>query len=247
MEPREYQPARVDMNPWKNDIHHAGNGAAADPGPCRCLTQSFIRWLLLPQVLAAVLLLTGCSAKIGVTRYFLLEYQPATTNAALKAAGTLPYRVQVLTFKIPRSFDSIRIIARYSSHQINYYRYSLWAVRPQVAVADLLVQHINSYGLFRDCQREFLDERPDYEISGEILQIERFESEAYAAAHLRMSLVLTDYNSGDKLVEHAFDREVPVPSLDMTIFAKAVSDIVAAESEAFLEKVAAYFAAPAGQ
>lgn len=191
--------------------------------------------------MTACALLAGCAKQSLETSYYLIEFTPTASNPKLALKTSFPYRVQVLNFKIPRSYDSIRIIARFSSHQINYYRYSLWAVRPQVAVADLIVQQVNAYRLFKDCQREFLDERPDYEITGEITQIERFESENYFAAHLKAELDLYDYNDKDILVSHEFDREVPIPAGNMTIFAKAVSDLLAEESEAFLVKVADHF------
>ncbi|MDP8240163.1 MAG: ABC-type transport auxiliary lipoprotein family protein [Candidatus Hatepunaea meridiana] len=192
----------------------------------------------------AALLIAGCTRQTLVTSYYLLEYQPSPNNNQLILDKPIPFRVQVRNFKIPRSYDSIRIIARFSSHQINYYRYSLWAVRPQIAVADLLVQHINSYHLFKDCQREYLEERPEYEITGEILQIEKFDNEQYSAAHLRMSFDLYDYDSKDRLVNHTFDREIPTPTESMTIFAKVISDIVEEETEIFLSKVVEYFYPP---
>jgi len=185
--------------------------------------------------------LIGCTKQLLVTTYYLLDYQPDCSNENLCLEKPIPYRVQVLNFKIPRSFDSIRIIARFSSHQINYYRYSLWAVRPQIAVADLLVQHINAYHLFQQCQREFLEERPEYEITGEIFQIEMFESEKYTAPHLKMTLELYDRINNKRLVKHEFDRESPIPSDNKTIFAKALSDIINQETEMFLVKVVEYF------
>lgn len=189
-----------------------------------------------------VLLILGCAKPQLVTRYYLIEYTPKPLNPKLRLADPLPYRVQVRNFKIPRAYDSARIIARYSAHQINYHRYSLWAVRPQVAVADLLVSHINTYRLFKDCQREFLGERPHYEITGEIQQIERFESPVYTAAHLRMRFELYDYDTVELKVWHECDREVTVP-VSMEIFAKAISDIVQEEAETFLIKVVNFFQA----
>jgi len=194
-------------------------------------------------VLTSCFLLAGCfgSKKQLETSYYLIEFVSSRSNPKLIRETPIPYKVQVLNFKIPRSYDSIRIIARYSSHQIDYFRYSLWAVRPYVAVADLLVQQINTYHIFKDCQREFLDERPNYEISGEVSQIERFESASYSAAHLKMEYVLYDFDTRDILLRHKFDREVAVPAGNMSIFAKAVSDMVQEESETFLVDVVAYF------
>lgn len=201
------------------------------------------RGWVLALLLAA--LMAGCTRQVLVTTYYLLDYRPATTNAALLQGKPLPHRVQVLNFKIPRSFDSLRIIGRFSSHQINYYHYSLWAVRPQQAAADLLTQHINSYNLFQECAREFLNAQPDFEITGEIQQIEKYESEAYIAAHLKMSFELYDRATNLRVVMHEFDREVPLPDNNMTIFAKALSDILNQEAEVFLVKVVEYFNPPA--
>ncbi len=188
--------------------------------------------------------LSGCTRQILLTSYYLIEYQPRTTNQNLILEKPLPYLVQVRNFKIPRSYDSIRIIARYSSHQINYYRYSLWAVRPQIAIADLMVQHINAYRIFKNCQREFLQERPQYEITGKILQIERYESDQYSAAHLKVQISLYDYETNEILVNHTFDREVPIPQEKMTIFAKAISDVISVETEIFLEQTIEFFIPP---
>lgn len=188
-----------------------------------------------------LLLVAGCSQQVLVTTYYLLDYRPTVANPKLMLDKPLPFTAQVRNFNIPRSFDSIRIIARFSTHQINYYRYSLWAVRPQIAVADLLVQHINSYGIFTSCQREFLDERPDLEITGEIFQIEKYESEKYAAAHLKMVFELYDREKNKRLVTHAVDDETPIPPDNMTIFAKALSDIINMEAEVFLEKIVDHF------
>ncbi len=198
-------------------------------------------WVVL-FLLAAIL--TGCTRQILVTTYYLLDYRPVTANPELLLKKPIPHRVQVLNFRIPRSFDSLRIIGRFSSHQINYYHYSLWAVRPQQAAADLLMQHINAYNLFQECAREFLNAAPDFEITGEIQQIEKFESEAYIAAHLKMSFELYDRKSNERVVMHEFDREVPLPDNNMTIFAKALSDILNQEAEIFLVKVAQHFNPP---
>ena len=200
-----------------------------------------MRKLSFIALMVVVLLILGCSRQALVTTYYLLDYYPSTDNEKLRLDQPIPHTVQVVNFKIPRSFDSIRIIARYSSHQINYFRYSLWAVRPQIAAADLLVQHINAYPLFDKCQREFLEERPEYEISGEIFQIERYDSEKYSSAHLKMNFEFYDRDNNELLIRHPFDRENEIPKGNMAIFAKAISDIINEEAEIFLEKISLYF------
>ncbi|MFC2150573.1 ABC-type transport auxiliary lipoprotein family protein [Calditrichota bacterium] len=195
-------------------------------------------------VTIAILVLAGCTRHVLQTSYYLLEYQPRQNIKKLIVKKPLPYSVEVRSFKIPRSYDSIRIIARYSSHQIDYYRYSLWAVRPQIAIADLIMQHVNTYKLFKSCQREFLEERPQYEITGEIQQIERYDNEGFSAAHLKARIDFIDYETNELIVSHEFDRELKIPPENMTIFAKAVSDMISDETNQFLEKVVDHFIPP---
>ena len=200
-----------------------------------------MRKISLISMLIVVVFIIGCGRQALVTTYYLLDYYPSPDNEKLILTDPIPHKVQVMNFKIPRSFDSIRIIARYSSHQINYFRYSLWAVRPQIAAADLLVQHINAYRLFEQCQREFLEERPEYEITGEIFQIERYDSEKYSSAHLKMNFEFYDRENNNLLIRHPFDRDNEIPKGNMAIFAKAISDIINEEAEIFLEKIALHF------
>ncbi len=193
---------------------------------------------------AVMLSLLSCAPARMETKYYLIDYTPDSDSKNFTIKKPFPYKTIVTTFNIPRSFDKIRIVARYSSHQINYYRYSLWAVKPQIAIADLLVQHINSYNIFEKCQREFLDSAPDYEINGKILQIERYDSEDYTAAHLKMDFELYASDDSQLLLRHEFDRELPIHAEKgekMPIFAKAISDIVQSEADIFLRDVVDYF------
>jgi hypothetical protein len=61
-----------------------------------------------------------------------------------------------------------------------------------------------------------------------------------------MSFNFKDYDRNELLVMHELDREVQIPPEQMTIFAKALSDLVAEEAENFLVKVVAHFQAEMG-
>lgn len=198
---------------------------------------SLLRYFLTIWGFALLLSVASCTRVSVETSYYLIDYRPLPTNPKLKLKQPLPYRAQVLTFKIPRSYDSIRIIARLSTHQISYYRYSLWAVRPQVAIADLLVQHLKVYRIFQQTEREFLNERPNYEITGAIDQIEIFASEQYTAAHLKGRMECYEYETAELKVIHDFNTEIQIPEGNITMFAKAISDIIHMEAELFFDKI----------
>ena len=189
----------------------------------------------------AWLLFTECATKAIRPQYYILDYRPVLRDSTLTVDPPFPYKVQVNTMKIPRTFDRVSVVVRYSAHRLDYYRYNLWAIRPQITISDLIANHISEYGIFSKCQREFLEERPDYVITGTILAIEKFDNESYTAAHLAMKLYLRSYEGYDNLLVHEFDREAEMPVFRMELFAKKLSDILREEVDNFIRKMIVYF------
>jgi len=187
------------------------------------------------------IIISSCATKTIQPKYYILDYRPVLRDSSLTVKKPFPYKVQVQTMKIPRTFDRVSIVVRYSAHRLDYYRYNLWAIRPQVIVSDLIADHISRYRIFKKCQREFLEERPDYEIIGTIEAIEKFDNEAYTAAHFAMKLYLRTYDGYENLISHEFDREEEMPVFRMELFAKKLSDILEEEVNHFIRKIIDYF------
>jgi len=202
--------------------------------------RSYITFLYIVLIIFIFFWLS-CSTKAIYRQYFILDYRPVLQDSTLKIEVPLPYKVQVQTMKIPRTFDRVGIVVRYSTHQLDYYRYQLWAIRPQIIVSDLIARHISNYNVFQSCQREFLEERPDFEIIGIIDAVEKFDNEAYTAAHLAMKLYLRTYDSYENILSHEFDREEEMPVFRMELFAKKLSDILREEVDVFIGEIIDYF------
>lgn len=196
---------------------------------------------LVPITLFLSLLIYSCATKAIQPKYYILDYQPVLRDSSLMVEKPFPYKVQVQTMKIPRTFDRVSIVVRYSAHRLDYYRYNLWAIRPQITISDLITDHISRFGLFKKCQREFLEEKPDYEIIGTIEAIEKFDHEQYTAAHLALKLYLRTYDGYDNLLIHEFDRTEEMPVFQMELFAQKLSDILEEEVNQFIRKMIVYF------
>jgi len=200
--------------------------------------RSFLKIIL---ILFLTVIIYSCATKTIQPKYYILDYRSVHRDSTLTVEKPFPYKVQVQTMKIPRTFDRVSIVVRYSAHRLDYYRYNLWAIRPQVIISDLIADHISRYGIFKQCQREFIEERPDYEIIGYIEAIEKFDNEAYIAAHLAMKLYLRTFDGYENLLTHEFDREEEMPVFRMELFAKKLSDIVEEEVNHFIRKIIDYF------
>ena len=199
-----------------------------------------IKYILINLFLMSFFL-GGCTTKAIHPKYYILDYRPVLRDSTLTTKTYFPYKVQVQTMKIPRTFDRVNIVVRYSAHRLDYYRYNLWAIRPQIIISDLIARQISSYEIFLKCQREFLEEPPDYEIIGTIEAIEKFDNESYTAAHLAITLHLRTYDGYENLLLHEFDREVEMPVFRMELFAKKLSKILRDEIDIFIRKMINYF------
>ncbi|MBN2090502.1 membrane integrity-associated transporter subunit PqiC [candidate division KSB1 bacterium] len=174
-------------------------------------------------------------------KYYLLDYPGVAQDSLMFNKPPFPYKLQVQTMKLNRTYDRTNIVVRFSAHQIDYYRYSLWAIKPQIIISDLINQQIQANRIFIKCEREFLDENPDYEVIGYINSIERFHNEAFNAAHLAMTLNLRRSDDFEIILKHQFDRQEELSNPDMTYFAKKMGDILREEVDKFLPLIVNYF------
>jgi ABC-type uncharacterized transport system auxiliary subunit len=192
-------------------------------------------------VLTFLILVNNCSQSTIQRQYYLLDYPGVVRDSSMVMLVPFPVKVMVQTLKLPRTYDRTNIVVRYSAHQIDYYRYRYWAIKPQIMISDLIARQLQSYRLFLKCEREFLDENPDYEIIGYINAFEKFHNEAFIAAHLSITLYLRRSDDFTLLIKHEFERQEQLYQDDMAYFAKKMSDILREEVVIFTHKMIKYF------
>ncbi len=186
-----------------------------------------------------VILIISCTKRY-IARYYILDYNPQI-NVESQFEKPFPYNLQVKEFKIDRTYDNSRIVVRQSAHEVYYDRSSLWATRPQVAITDLLINHINKLKMVKKCEKTFLEEKPDYIISGTIHSIEKYQSDRYTRADLKISLYLMDTQKNQIVLNYTIEKYIPLYTNKMSFFAKKISDTLNEEFNVFLAKVINYF------
>lgn len=186
-----------------------------------------------------VILIISCTKRY-IARYYILDYNPQI-NVESQFEKPFPYNLQVKEFKIDRTYDNSRIVVRQSAHEVYYDRSSLWATRPQVAITDLLINHINKLKMVKKCEKTFLEEKPDYIISGTIHSIEKYQSDRYTRADLKISLYLMDTQKNQIVLNYTIEKYIPLYTNKMSFFAKKISDTLNEEFNVFLAQVINYF------
>jgi len=181
----------------------------------------------------AVIMFAGCFGSSGKKHYYRIYYRP---NPARVQQITATVRVK--TFDIDKVYRRYNLVYRTSPYEIFYYPNHYWASRPEDMITDLVYTHLKEAGLFSDLILK-LDKTPTYEISGEIIEIDQFDSGDRWYAHLVAVVNLKEFSTGKILVSHRIDarREVFSPEPVQTV--RAFGEILEKEIETFIQKVAA--------
>ena len=189
-----------------------------------------------------ILFLAGCSKQV-YRNYYLIDYVPYRSSIFRKKYR-FPYRVVVKNLEISSLYDHSKIVIRRSMHRIQYDSDSIWPIRPQYAIRDLIIKHLRVINLFQEVDKEFLNVKPDYAVVGTIYAIEYYSNPEHKIrkASLEMKLTLQNYETGKPLVNHEYRRSVDLLDDNMNFFVKAISDIVLKENTLFFKKLEEYFA-----
>jgi ABC-type uncharacterized transport system auxiliary subunit len=176
-----------------------------------------------------------------IRKYYVLDAQVGVNLATLGLSTPLPFKVGIRDFRVAKAFDQTSMAVRTASHEVNYYAYHLWAVRPGVAIAELMNHLINQSGLFQSCSLDYMPD-VDYILTGTVDQIERSQEKGEGAAHVRATLDLIDVKTELPVLQHPFDRQSELKKKkDANQLAETISELLRQETEAFIREMAAYF------
>lgn len=188
-------------------------------------------------------LLFCCACTVStVNEYYLIAYRPRIKSSLLgkKLKYPLPYVVEVHDLELNRVYDRVSIVVRKSLHKMTYSEKHKWAARPHQTVRELLISHINAYGMFNECRKVFLARRADFHITGRIDNIEKYDSPQFSFAFIDLSLYFRDKQQ-TLIFKHRIRREARMRNNSTAFFVKQVSDILKSEIGIFIGKMVKYF------
>ncbi len=172
---------------------------------------------------AAAMTLAGCvtlRAPAPKFQDYRLAYPPPAAERA-----PLPIVLRVAPFTTAALYAGDAIAYREATHSIGHYVYHRWATDPAAMVADLLTRDLVAARTYRAVQRRPSALRNDYELGGEIEEIEeQLGSSCQAHLQLRAILVRVARPGSDPVV---FQRSY---SGDEPCVADDPNDLVAAMS-----------------
>ncbi len=191
------------------------------------------RSLLFLFLLLCTLVLDACSKKQIIRQYYVIELPQVTK---VPETEQLNYNVDVRNFRVGQAFDQTRIAVRTDSHELNYYYYHHWAVKPSQAVADVVYEYLEQTNLFTRTFRGF-SYSPDYLVTGEVKSLERVQKNNSWYARIDIRLELIDAENELSVVEDETDLSRALDGKSMNEFAIVSSQLVLQASQAFFDKV----------
>jgi ABC-type uncharacterized transport system auxiliary subunit len=179
---------------------------------------------LISIFLILVAIILGCARPLH-RHHYILNYVPGFFEK--RGGKSYPKTIRLRPLEIEKLYARPNIVYRENPFKVDFYPDHLWAVRPADMITDLIFNHLESVRLVETLVRR-LDEKgtPDYELSGTIFAIEEYNSSDLWYAHLRISMVLTDFRTGRAVYSRMFSLTREVTTKTPLAVVKALSEII---------------------
>ena len=177
-------------------------------------------------VLAAVaaLCLCSCSSR-GMRENVFLFFEPSVYTPVLpgKALKAYPFKVQVKRFKIDPLYDNQKVVTRHTDFSVTFARHGEWALRPQTAASDLLVEYLKANFSIKAMREGATEELPDLIISGEMRAVEEDLRGEERAATLALTIKMTRARNDEVLFEETLRKSRPCEEYGYAALAREFS------------------------
>lgn len=190
-------------------------------------------------VVGLALLMAGCFAKVNENSYYLLDYVP-TPPAARLAKGPYAVDLRIKDFDVAEAYRRNNIVYRQSPHELRFYSYELWAVKPEYLVTDMVYRHLESARLFRNVARTMEMEEPEYVLSGQVTALEEYDNKDEWYAHLAMGMTLQHTRTRQVVWSRHWDYRKKVRQLQPVFVVRELSsllEVVVDEAVASMDSV----------
>lgn len=190
------------------------------------------------SIIPIILVLTGCmSEKTIVMKYYVLDNPAEQYTHGFDSGRVIKGVCEVEETEINPVLETNQIINRSNSHEITYYKYHQWAIRPSIAVMEIVQNHLESSGVFENVYSRHRRSIPDYRFVTSLHRLEVIENNESFSAHVKLEYSIIDNTNDQVLLIHQTDRTSALTAKDLNLFVREVSNIIYQELNAFIAKI----------
>ncbi len=184
------------------------------------------------------LISSGCLSRKSVpARYYNLEY-PADVEVNINnATEPLDYSCLINPIEVYPAFAGSQIAIRENSHQIRYFSFNHWAVRPEQSFIYLMPEFLNGHDIFKTLYTPSLYTESDFTIETLVYHLELIEEGKEYHVHLNLKFSLNDNQTGEEILNHRADRKHLIEERNLNLFAAVVSEIFIEELGIFSNSI----------
>jgi ABC-type uncharacterized transport system auxiliary subunit len=181
-------------------------------------------WRLLLGICLLPLFLSSCffGGRTPDTRYYLLSYLPVVDSTRTPH----PYNIRLREFEIAEAYRKPQLVYRQSPHELQYYNYHQWAIKPERLVTEATSAHWAASRVFQSVQTQIQDSEADFILDGMVEAIEEYDHQERWYAHLSLRLSLLSGRDGRKVWTERYDFRTPVETQEPVQVVRALSAIL---------------------
>ncbi|RMD86264.1 MAG: hypothetical protein D6813_15160 [Calditrichaeota bacterium] len=194
------------------------------------------------------LFLGGCLGRKEVFyKYYLVEFPTVRDSTLSKNYTNSKFSCEILPVEIHPAYSSTRIAVRMNSHELDYFAYHRWAVRPAELFVLTAENYLRESHLFASVSTQIRRRLPEFQVKIKIQQLEAIQQDKKFSAHLNLELQLLETTSGEILITEKSNSIQPLPENDLNLFASTISQIYLHTLNRFAEKISSYFQSTSSQ
>lgn len=155
-------------------------------------------------------------------RSYRLDYAPPV----LDGLAPLPVTLRIAPLSANAVYDRLAIVYRDDPYSTGTYLADRWGASPGQMLGDLLARDFASSGLYRAVQQGPSVVGSDYQLGGQIEELEEREVAGACAAHARLRFLLIRTAAGSTppvLLQATYEESEPCVCADVRAFVAAMS------------------------
>ncbi len=186
------------------------------------------------------LIISGCLGRRDMpVRYYIIDYPAGVQLNIDDIAGPVQKSCLINVVEIYPAYSTNQIAIRENTHEIRYFAFNQWAVRPEESFAKIIVNLINDHNIFESVQTNAFYPEPDYILETTIYHLELVEEDNDHHARLNLTYRLTDGQTGQEILNHHADRKHLLEEKNLNLFASTISEMFIEELGVFTNSILA--------
>ena len=191
-------------------------------------------------VLTVILIVSGCLGRRDMpVRYYIIDYPASLQINIDDVSEPIPKSCLLNNVEIYPAYSTNQIALRENTHEIRYFAFNQWAVRPEQSFTAIMTNFINDHNIFRSVYTTIIHLETDYILETTVYHLEIIEEDNDYYAHLNLIYRLTDGQTGQELLDHRADRKQLLEEKNLNLFASTISEMFIEELGVFTNSILA--------